>query len=126
EIVTRLGALGFLAGPLPAAHCGSCWDNETFVGVYEELGRADSSVRCFLTVHAGVVSQCLCDHGTEEQRARWLPSLARGEGIGCYALTEEQAGSDVGAIATTARRDGEHWLIDGGKTWITNGGIAEL
>jgi len=126
ELVTRLGALGFLAGPLPREHGGSGWDNETFVGVYEELGRADSSVRGFLTVHAGLVSQCLSDHGSEEQRARWLPRLATGETIGCYALTEEQAGSDVAAIATRARRQGDGWVLDGGKTWITNGSVAGL
>jgi len=126
EVVKRLGELGFLAGPLPREHGGSGWDNETFVGVYEELGRADSSVRGFLTVHAGLVSQCLLDHGSDEQRQRWLPRLASGEAIGCYALTEEGAGSDVGAIATRAeRRDGD-WVLSGSKTWITNGGIADI
>ncbi|HEX5011564.1 MAG TPA: acyl-CoA dehydrogenase family protein [Planctomycetota bacterium] len=126
SIVTRLGELGFLAGPLPREHGGSGWDNETFVGVYEELGRADSSVRGFLTVHAGLVSQCLADHGSDEQRRRWLPRLATGEAIGCYALTEEGAGSDVSAIATRARREDDTWILDGDKTWITNGGIAQL
>jgi hypothetical protein len=129
-IVTRLGQLGFLAGPLPAAVGGSGWDNETFVGVYEELGRACSSVRGFLAVHTGLVSQTLHDFGTEEQRARWLPRLATGEHVGCYALTEEGAGSDVGAIATVAERSGEgagaDWRLSGSKTWITNGGIADL
>ena len=126
SVISRLGGLGFLAGPLPREHGGSGWDNETFVGVYEELGRADSSVRGFLTVHAGLVSQCLLDHGSDEQRHRWLPRLASGEAIGCYALTEEGAGSDVSAIATRARREGDTWILDGDKTWITNGGIAQL
>jgi len=126
SVISRLGELGFLAGPLPREHGGSGWDNETFVGVYEELGRADSSVRGFLTVHAGLVSQCLLDHGSDEQRHRWLPRLASGEAIGCYALTEEGAGSDVSAIATRARREGDTWILDGDKTWITNGGIAQL
>ncbi len=126
DVVRRLGQLGFLAGPLPREHGGSGWDNETFAGVYEELGRADSSVRGFLTVHAGLVGQCLHDHGSEAQRRAWLPRLASGEWIGAYALTEEGAGSDVSAIATTARREGDAWVLDGSKTWITNGGIAEL
>jgi alkylation response protein AidB-like acyl-CoA dehydrogenase len=126
DIVTRLGELGFLGGPLPAAVGGSGWDNETFVGVYEEIGRACSSVRGFLAVHTGLVSQTLQDFGTESQRERWLPRLARGEWIGCYALTEEGAGSDVGAIATSAERDGDGWRLSGTKTWITNGGIADL
>ncbi len=125
-IVTRMGELGFLAGPLPTTHGGSGWDNETFLGVYEEIGRACSSTRGFLAVHTGLVSQCLEDHGTDAQKARWLPSLATGERIGCYGLTEEGAGSDVAAIATTARRDGDTWVVDGSKTWITNAGVADL
>ncbi|HZM00419.1 MAG TPA: acyl-CoA dehydrogenase family protein [Planctomycetota bacterium] len=129
SIVTRLGELGFLAGPLPAAHGGSGWDNATFVGVYEELGRVCSSVRGFLAVHTGLVSQCLDDHGSPEQKRAWLPRLASGAAIGCYALTEEGAGSDVGAIATRAERRGGQdgdWVLSGSKTWITNGGIADL
>lgn len=125
-VVTRMGELGFLAGPLPAAHGGSGWDNSTFIGVYEELGRVCSSVRGFLAVHTGLVSQCLDDHGSTEQKQQWLPRLASGAAIGCYALTEEGAGSDVGAIATRAERRGGDWLLAGSKTWITNGGIADL
>jgi alkylation response protein AidB-like acyl-CoA dehydrogenase len=125
-IVTRLGELGFLAGPLPESVGGSGYDNETFVGVYEEIGRACSSVRGFLAVHTGLVSQCIGDHGTAEQQARWLPRLATGEWIGCYALTEEGAGSDVAAIATSAEKDGDDWILNGSKTWITNGGVADL
>ena len=125
-IITRMGELGFLAGPLPTEHGGSGWDNETFLGVYEEIGRACSSTRGFLAVHTGLVSQCLQDHGRADQRSRWLPGLASGERIGCYGLTEDGAGSDVASIATTARRDGDDWVIDGSKTWITNGGVADL
>ncbi len=126
SVVQRLGELGFLGGPLPTEVGGQGLDNESFIAVYEELGRACASVRGFLTVHAGLVSQCLADHATPEQRRRWLPRLISGEWIGCYALTESEAGSDVAALATTARRDGEHWVLDGSKTWITNGGIADL
>lgn len=130
EIIHKMGRLGFLAGPLPKTHGGSGWNNETFIGVYEEIGKACSSTRGFLAVHTGLVSQCLEDHGTDEQKARWLPSLATGERIGCYGLTEEGAGSDVSSIATTARRiadePGGDWLIDGTKTWITNAGVADL
>jgi alkylation response protein AidB-like acyl-CoA dehydrogenase len=128
-IVTRMGELGFLAGPLPGAHGGSGWDNSTFVGVYEEIGRVCSSVRGFLAVHTGLVSQCLDDHGSAEQKRAWLPRLASGAAIGCYALTEEGAGSDVGAIATRAVQRGGaggDWVLEGAKTWITNGGIADL
>ncbi len=125
-IVTRLGELGFLTGPLPVEHGGSGYDNETFSAVYEELGRACSSVRGFLAVHTGLVSQCLGDHGTDAQRGRWLPRLGTGEWIGCYGLTEEDAGSDVASLTTTATREGDLWRLNGAKTWITNGGIADL
>ncbi|MDG2149765.1 MAG: acyl-CoA dehydrogenase family protein [Planctomycetota bacterium] len=125
-IIERMGELGFLAGPLPTTHGGSGWDNETFASVYEEIGRVCSSTRGFLAVHTGLVSQCLEDHGSDAQKARWLPSLATGERIGCYGLTEEGAGSDVSSIATTARAQGDHWILDGSKTWITNAGVADL
>ncbi|MGQ0553658.1 MAG: acyl-CoA dehydrogenase family protein [Planctomycetota bacterium] len=126
EVITRLGAAGFLSAPLPVALGGGGYDNEAFIGVYEELGRACSSVRGFITVQAGLVSQCLADHATPAQQARWLPRLGSGAAVGCYALTEEGAGSDVNAIATRAERRGEAWVLDGSKTWITNGGIADL
>ncbi|RKY18242.1 MAG: acyl-CoA dehydrogenase [Planctomycetota bacterium] len=126
EIITRMGQLGFLAGPLPTELGGSGWDNTTFLGVYEEIGQACSSTRGFLAVHTGLVSQCLFDHGSDEQRRRWLPRLASGELIGCYGLTEDGAGSDVAAIATRAERTGERWILNGSKVWITNAGIADL
>jgi alkylation response protein AidB-like acyl-CoA dehydrogenase len=129
-IVARLGELGFLGGPLPTAVGGGGMDNETFAGVYEEIGRACSSVRGFLAVHTGLVSQCIADHGSPEQQKRWLPKLTSGQSIGCYALTEDGAGSDVSAIATHAERSGDgksaRWVLHGGKTWITNGGIAGI
>jgi alkylation response protein AidB-like acyl-CoA dehydrogenase len=126
EIVNRMGELGFLAGPLPTSVGGGGHDNESFVAVYEEIGRACSSVRGFLAVHTGLVTQLIGDHGSDEQQRRWIPRLATGEWVGCYALTEEGAGSDVGAIATTAERVGDDWVVNGTKTWITNGGIADL
>jgi alkylation response protein AidB-like acyl-CoA dehydrogenase len=83
-------------------------------------------VRGFLAVHGGLVTQCVHAFGDDEQRRAWLPHLAAGEAIGCYCLTEPGAGSDAAAIATTARRDGDHYVLDGEKVWITNGGIAQL
>lgn len=126
EIITRLGSLGFLAGPLPESVGGSGWNNTVFLGVYEEIGRVCSSTRGFLAVHTGLVSQCLHDHADPELAARWIPKLASGEWIGCYALTEPEAGSDVASMTSTATRDGDHWVLHGEKVWITNGGIADL
>jgi alkylation response protein AidB-like acyl-CoA dehydrogenase len=126
DLVARMGALGFLAGPVEPGYGGSGMDHVSFAQVYRALGAADSSVRGFLAVHGGLVTLCLRDHGTEAQKQAWLPRLATGAVIGCYCLTEEGAGSDAAAIATTARRDGDDYVLDGRKIWITNGNIAQL
>jgi alkylation response protein AidB-like acyl-CoA dehydrogenase len=101
-------------------------DAVSFALVCEELGRADSSVRGLLTVHASLVSGCLEQWGTEEQKQRYLPRLTNGEWIGCYCLTEPEAGSDAANIQTTAMADGADYLLDGEKIWITNGNMARL
>jgi butyryl-CoA dehydrogenase len=130
HLVHRMGELGFLAGPVDPDFGGSGLDYASFALVYEELGWADSSVRGFLAVHGGLVTLCLRDHGTPEQRRSWLPLLATGDVIGCYCLTEPGAGSDAGALASTAVRDGADpgadYIINGSKIWITNGNIAHL
>jgi hypothetical protein len=127
ELVRAMGALGFLAGPLPAEYGGSGLDYVSFALIYEELGRADSSVRGFLAVHGGLVTQCLYAWGTEEQKRRYLPRLASGELIGCYALTEPEAGSDAAGIQMRAVEGADGWwTLSGEKIWITNGNIAGL
>jgi alkylation response protein AidB-like acyl-CoA dehydrogenase len=126
DLVGRMGALGFLAGPVAADLGGSGMDYVSFAQVYAALGYADSSVRGFLAVHGGLVTLCIRDHGNDAQRRTWLPRLATGDVIGCYCLTEPGAGSDAAAIATTARRDGDAYVLDGSKIWITNGTIAQL
>jgi len=126
HLVRRMGELGFLAGPVERAHGGAGMDYVSFALVYEELGRVDSSVRGFLAAHAGLVSLCVRDWGTEEQKRRYLPRLASGEWIGCYALTEPNAGSDVASMEATAAEDGEHYVLRGEKIWITNGGLADV
>jgi butyryl-CoA dehydrogenase len=125
-LVGRMAALGLLGGPLEREYGGSGMDYVSFALVNEELGHADSSVRGFLTVHAGLVTLCIREWGTPEQRAAYLPRLARGEVIGAYALTEPEAGSDAASIRTTARADGDEYVLDGEKIWITNGTIAGL
>jgi len=126
QLVKRLAELGFLGGIIPAEYGGSELDYLSLALVYEELGRADSSVRGFLSVHAGLVSHCIYDWGTEEQKRAYLPKLTAGEWIGCYCLTEPNAGSDAASIETTARDDGDSYVINGEKIWITNGGVANV
>ncbi len=126
HLVRRMGELGFLAGPIEAAYGGAGMDYLGLALVYEQLGRVDSSVRGFLAVHAGLVSLCLRDWGSEEQKRRYLPRLAGGEWIGCYCLTEPNAGSDAASIETTAREEDDAWVLNGEKIWITNGNLANL
>ncbi|MFQ5595380.1 MAG: acyl-CoA dehydrogenase family protein [Anaerolineae bacterium] len=126
HLVKRMGELGFLAGPIEPEYGGAGMDYLSFALAYEELGRADSSVRGFLAVHASLVSLCIRDWGAEEQKRRYLPRLATGEWIGCYCLTEPNAGSDVASMESTAREDGDSYVLNGEKIWITNGNIADV
>lgn len=126
SLVREMADLGLLGGPLPAEYGGGGWDAVSLALCYEELGRANSSVRGFMTVHTSLVSQCILAWGTEEQKQRYLPKLIRGEWIGCYCLTEPNAGSDAASIETTATEDGDDYVLNGEKIWITNGGIADL
>jgi len=126
HLVKRMGELGFLAGPISAAYGGSDMDYLAYTLISEELGQADSSVRGFLAVHGSLVSLCIRDWGTEAQKQTYLPRLATGEWIGCYCLTEPNAGSDAGSLETTAREAADGYILSGEKIWITNGGIADL
>src|SRR6266487_2993338 len=120
HLIKRMGELGFLAGPSAPDYGGSGMDYVGYAAVCEELGRADSSVRGFLTVHASLVSLCIREWGTEEQKRRYLPRLAMGEWIGCYALTEPNVGSDVASIETTAT------LVQGPKSKVLSRDTDEL
>ena len=126
HLVKRMAELGLLAGPVDPAYGGSGMDCVSYALLCEELGRVDSSVRGFLTVHASLVSLCIQDWGTEVQKQHYLPLLASGEWIGCYALTEPEAGSDAASMETTARDEGEYYVLNGEKIWITNGISANL
>ena len=126
HLVKRMGELGFLAATISADYGGSEMDYPSFTLISEELGRADSSVRGFLAVHASLVSLCINDWGTEAQKQKYLPQLASGDKIGCYCLTEPNAGSDVASMESTARDEGDSYVINGTKHWITNGGIADI
>ncbi len=126
HLVRRMGELGFLGGPLDPAYGGSGMDFVSYALLCEEMGRADSSVRGFLTVHTSLVSLCIQDWGSEEQRRAYLPRLVSGEWIGCYALTEPNAGSDAASMETTVTEQGDSYLLNGEKIWITNGTSAHV
>ncbi|MFQ5407634.1 MAG: acyl-CoA dehydrogenase family protein, partial [Anaerolineales bacterium] len=117
DLVRRMGAMGLLGGPLPGAYGGGDWGTVSLALAYEELGRVDSSVRGLMTVHTSLVAQCILLWGTDEQKRVYLPKLARGEWIGCYCLTEPNAGSDAASIETTASADGDDYVLHGEKIW---------
>jgi butyryl-CoA dehydrogenase len=125
-IVGKLAEIGFLGASLPAEHGGMGLDTISYCLVMEELGRADSSVRGIVSVQNGLVGKTVAKWGTDEQRAEWLPRLASGDALGCYALTEPGSGSDPASLTTRAERDGGDWLITGSKIFITLGTWAAL
>src|SRR5919201_6676985 len=108
-IVAKLAEIGFLGSALPAAYGGMGLDTVSYCLVMEELGRADSSVRGIVSVNVGLVGKTIARWGTDAQKQEWLPRLAGGETLGCYALTEPGAGSDPSGLATRAERDGDGW-----------------
>ncbi len=126
HLVKRMGELGFLAATIDPTYGGSGMDYLSYTLISEELGRADSSVRGFLAVHGSLVSLCINDWGTAVQKQHYLPQLATGDWIGCYCLTEPNAGSDAASMESTAREEADAYILNGEKIWITNGGIADV
>jgi alkylation response protein AidB-like acyl-CoA dehydrogenase len=122
-VLTHLGELGFFGMLVPEEHGGMGFDDGTYLVALESLGWGEPAVALTLSIHSAFAITLLLRHGTDEQKSRWLPALATGERIGCFALSEEQAGSDAAAVATTAERDGDEWVLTGEKKWVTNGRI---
>ncbi|MCA1224133.1 acyl-CoA dehydrogenase family protein [Streptomyces sp. 8L] len=126
SVVGKLGALGLLGMTVPEEYGGSGGDHLTYCLVTEELGRGDSSVRGIVSVSLGLVGKTILAWGDEEQKRAWLPRLTSGDALGCFGLTEPGTGSDAGNLATRAVRDGDDWVIDGSKMFITNGTWADV
>lgn len=125
EAFRTLGALGVLGLPYPQEYGGGGQPYEVYLQVLEEIGAVWASVAVGVSVHV-LSCHALAVHGTEEQRRRWLPDLLGGDLLGAYCLSEPHAGSDPAAMTTRARRDGDHYVIDGVKSWITHGGQADF
>ncbi|HWU61335.1 MAG TPA: acyl-CoA dehydrogenase family protein [Ensifer sp.] len=121
EELTEMGALGFLGMLVPEAYGGSDLGTVAYALALEEIAAADGACSTIMSVHSSVGCVPILRFGTDEQKQRFLPKLASGEWIGGFALTEPQAGSDASAIRTKARRDGDHYVIDGTKQFITSG-----
>jgi glutaryl-CoA dehydrogenase len=125
ELIPELAALGLLGSSLQGYDCAGL--NAVSYGlICQELERGDSGIRSFVSVQSSLCMYPIHAYGTEEQKSRYLPRMARGELIGCFGLTEPQGGSDPGRMRTTARRRGEDWVLNGSKMWITNGSIADV
>ncbi|MER7517683.1 acyl-CoA dehydrogenase family protein [Streptomyces sp. NPDC126499] len=125
-IVKKLGSVGFLGLTIPEEYGGSGGDHLSYCLVTEELGRGDSSVRGIVSVSLGLVAKTVAAWGDEEQKRTWLPRLASGDAVGCFGLTEPGTGSDAGNLATRAVRDGDAYVINGSKMFITNGTWADV
>ena len=124
ELYPKLAELGLMGVCVPEEYGGAGADFLSYVLVLEELSRADAGVGVTVAVHTSAATLPLLTFGTEEQRARFVPPLARGEQLGAFALTEPGSGSDAGSLRTTAVPDGDGWVITGSKQWITNGSRA--
>ena len=121
ELFAKLADLGLMGTCVPEEYGGAGADFLSYVLVLEELSRADAGVGVTVAVHTSAVTLPLLAFGTDEQRSRFVPPLARGEHLGAFALTEPEAGSDAGALRTRAEPEGDGWRITGMKQWITNG-----
>lgn len=126
ETLTKMAVLGLLGGAVPREYEGSELDWISDAIIFEEIGRACSSVRTTLSVQVSLVEQTILRWGNEEQKRKYLPRLCKGEIIGCFALTEPGAGCDAANIKTLARPNGDGWVLNGAKTWITNGSVADV
>jgi len=125
ELIPEIAELGLLGCSLEGYGCAGL--NAVSYGlICQELERGDSGLRSFVSVQSSLCMYPIHAFGSEQQKQRWLPAMAAGEIIGCFGLTEAHGGSDPGNMKTHARRDGDEWILDGAKMWITNGTIADI
>lgn len=126
ELAPELGRLGVFGSNLPGEASGGGLSEVAYGLICRELERGDSGLRSFVSVQSSLVMWPIHTYGSDEQRQEWLPRLASGEAVGCFGLTEPGFGSNPGGMRTVARRDGEDWVLDGHKLWITNGSVADV
>jgi alkylation response protein AidB-like acyl-CoA dehydrogenase len=124
SLVKKLGELGFLGMMLPEEYDGLGTDTGTYLIALEEIAAADASVAVLMSVHNSLPTQMILRYGTTAQKDRFLKKMARGEILGAFALSEPDAGSDASALSTQAVKDGNSWILNGTKSWVTNGNTA--
>jgi len=125
DLVAELGRLGFLGANLEGYGCAGM-SNVEYGLIMQELERGDSGLRSFASVQGALVMYPIYNYGSGAQKERWLPKLQSGEAVGCFGLTEPDFGSNPAGMRTTARKDGGDWVLNGEKTWITNGTMADV
>jgi glutaryl-CoA dehydrogenase len=125
ELVPQVAELGLFGSSIDGYDCAGL--NSVCYGlICQELERGDSGLRSFVSVQSSLCMFPIHAYGSDEQKDRWLPAMARGEAIGCFGLTEPHGGSDPSNMKTHAKRDGDDWIINGAKMWITNGSLADV
>ena len=124
SVLARLAELGFLGMMVPEQYEGLGLDTVTYLVALEEIAAVDASVAVAMSVHNSLPTQMILRYGSETQRQRYLPAMARGEWLGAFALSEPEAGSDAAAMTTQAVRDGDGWVLSGTKAWVTSGNQA--
>jgi glutaryl-CoA dehydrogenase len=126
ELVPEIAELGLLGSSLPEEYGCAGLNAVSYGLICQELERGDSGIRSFVSVQSSLCMYPIYAYGSEEQRKRWLPDMAAGKVIGCFGLTEPHGGSDPANMKTVARRDGDDWILNGAKMWITNGNLADI
>ncbi len=126
ELIPEIADMGLLGCTLPEQYGGAGLNGVSYGLICQELERGDSGLRSFVSVQSSLCMYPIYAYGSEEQRMRWLPDMARGKVIGCFGLTEAHGGSDPASMKTRAVKDGGDWVINGSKMWITNGSVADI
>ena len=124
DLIPQVAELGLLGSSLEGYGCAGM-NSVSYGLICQELERGDSGLRSFVSVQSSLVMYPIHAYGSEEQKQRWLPAMASGEVIGCFGLTESHGGSDPGSMKTNAKRDGDDWILNGSKMWITNASVAD-
>jgi glutaryl-CoA dehydrogenase len=125
ELIPEIGQLGFLGANLEGYGCAGL-SNVEYGLIMQEIERGDSGLRSFVSVQGALVMYPILRYGSDEQKNRWLPKMQSGQAIGCFGLTEPGFGSNPAGMQTRATADGDHWVLNGEKTWITNGSVADV
>ncbi|MDQ3494163.1 MAG: acyl-CoA dehydrogenase family protein [Pseudomonadota bacterium] len=126
ELIPEMAGLGLLGATLPEEYGGGGLNSVSYGLICQELERGDSGIRSFASVQSSLCMYPIFAYGSEDQKKRWLPDMAAGKVIGCFGLTEAHGGSDPANMKTHAKKDGDDWVLNGAKMWITNGNLADI